>query len=169
MQAVSAKVLLNDEVCRSSGRKLCEPELENLMEDGLADADRRVRPYAIYHEAIGKLVRSRYSHVGEPESRGVCTAKIAGSTIHIDGPNRCLWIAASECARDGSVPAANVDQCLIAGCWLRSVEQQKLGAAIDSIRGKDPSVGCQLDAAIGEHKIDLTSVRTGRRLGLEIL
>ena len=87
LEGVAAEVLLHDHVRISAHIEPGEPRLEELVQRGLADADRRVGPDRAERQVSGDLVGRHRADVVEPEFFGVTADQVEGALVHVERPD----------------------------------------------------------------------------------
>ena len=135
-EAVGAEVLLDDEPRLPVGRQPPEPAHEQLVERGLADADRRVRPDAVEADVRRAPRRElRPSRCPRPAAAGVVTAELPGPLVHVDRPDPSRGRPPCEGEGDRPVPASEVERARSSRWWSsQPATGPRAGAA--SCRGR---------------------------------
>ncbi len=167
METVCAEVLLNHEVGRALGAELAEPLIHQVVQYLLANADWWVRPDPIDDKTARDVLGSCNHDVAE--RRGVAGAESSGSLIHVNGVDSGVGVPNRQGVRDRSVATTEVDKDPVGRDRSRSVEQEELRSGVDMIGTENPAIGGQGGLDIGQHEVDGSFRRRGRRLGVEIL
>lgn len=138
-------MLLDDQLGRSgAGTEPVQPPAQELVECLFADPDGWVRPDLVDHQVIRHLGGGDHLHpVSDTVGERIAGAELAGSFVHVDGPDRGLGSTKRQSHRDGSVAAAHIGQHgPVDG---RSLAQQDPGTGVDTIPREDALVGREGD------------------------
>src|SRR5580700_2398477 len=92
-QRVGAEVALDDEGGRRARFEPGDPALQQVVQPGLAEADRRVRIHASELQGFRHGIGLRDHDVGRAGSLGVAGAEVEGPMVHIDRPDAGVGLA----------------------------------------------------------------------------
>lgn len=169
MKAVGSEVALNNEVGRAMRSEATQPERDQLVQRPLADADRGIRPDAVDRNRRIELGGIDDPYVVETSSGGVLGAQAPGPSVRLDGPHGCVGIPVRQGESDRSVACADVDEVTIAGLGRWALEQEQLGAGVDSVGGEDTPIGGEGEPEVGEDQFDLPPIGADGRVLVEVV
>ncbi len=169
LQAVGTEMFLHHEMGRAVDREQAQPSVQQLVECGLADPYRRVRPDSVEPYAGGETPRFDHLDVVEAGGLGVDSTKVPSPLVDVDGPDLGRRISMSQGQGDRAVAATEVEQVVIACCGPGAMEEQEFGSRIDALPGEHSPVGQQRQAEVGKVEFDRLRLGRGGRVGLEIV
>ena len=139
LQRIGAQVLLNHQVSVTTGRQARQPGQQDLVQNLLAHANRRVRPDGVKTQFGVDRFGGSHGDVGQAENGGVAFGQANGAGVHVHRVHLCLRGEHRQSQGDGAPTAANVEHActLRVGCFL----QQNSGALINA-GGAENAVSC---------------------------
>lgn len=93
------------------------------MQQLLADTDGRVRPQKVEAHIVWHLRFVAHRDVRDTVARKGGARRVAGTLVHVDGPNRGARTRECKERRDGAAPAAEVAKDARFRCRRRIFEQ----------------------------------------------
>lgn len=131
---------VDDEIRVRIGLETCEPRAQEVVEHGLADPYRGIRPDRREPDLAGDGVRWNRPHVVEPVGPRVVRTQLEGPLVHVDRPHRGGGGARGECERDRAGTAPEIRE--VPGGWRRGRARQKMPrAAVEHPVPEDAVIG----------------------------
>ena len=169
-QGIAAQVFLHHEMGATVGGEAVEPAAEQVVQCTLADADRWVGEDAVEPKLVGDVVRvDHVDPVRHSGVRGVGRRELTGPGVDIDGPYDGGGGPERGDDGDGTPSAPEIEHGAIGVGEGRCLEQQELGAGVETVTGEHPAVGGHGERSVGQGDLD-TPRRGGHvGVGLEVL
>ena len=140
---------LHDEHRGTRRPQSIEPRGEQLVELGLADSDRRVRPDQVEAQLLVDIRRRVDVDIAQSVANGVPCAQVAGALVDIDSEHPSGWRPASQ--REGDRPGAATEvEEVASGRRCRRLAEQQLGTRVETPVTEHTAVGAQHEWRLDE-------------------
>ena len=168
LQRVRSEVLLDNEIRRATGHQAGQPGHQQVMQGGLADADRRVGPDGVEAQVGRHVVGGRGMEVRDPHGPGVVPCQGQGALVHVHRPDAGLGAEHAQAQGDRTPPRADVQEIAGRGRSGRLVQQDG-GADVDPVRAEDAR--CRRDDDLPARQVHpkLSAFGGAGRLGREVV